>query len=105
MPPLSVSCGAFRLLMVAGTRGPQSAQSRGPVPSPSFKEGPGLAEQGRTNPAPAEPARPAEQWLPLTGGAVRGARGDVTRRGGAGGGALAALARCLREGNAPAVET
>ena len=81
IPPFSVSCGAFRLLMVACTRGPQSAQSRGLAPSPSFKEGPGLGEGGRTNPALAKPARPTEQWLPLTGGAVRGARGDVTRWG------------------------
>lgn len=71
--------------MVACTRGPQNAQSRGLAPSPSFKEGPGLGEGGRTNPAPAKPARPTEQWLPLTGGAAHGARGDVTRSGRAGG--------------------
>lgn len=85
IPPLSVSCGAFRLLMVARTRGPQRAQSRGLAPSPSFKEGPGLGEGGRTSPAPAKPARPTEQWPPLTGGAAHGARGDVTRSGRAGG--------------------
>lgn len=105
IPPLSVSCGAFRLLMMACTRGPQNAQSRGLAPSPSLKEGPGLGEGGRTNPAPAKPARPTEQWLPLTGGAAHGARGDVSRSGRAGGGARAVFPWCLKEGNAKAKET
>lgn len=84
--------------MVACTREPQSAQSQGLVPSPSFKGRQGLGERGRTSPAPAQPVQPAEQWLPLTGGAARGARGDVTRAG-ARGGARTALLRLVSKGN------
>lgn len=69
----------WRLPFAHGSLHPRTldTQSRGTGPAPSFKEGQVIGTPGRTSPSPAQPPRPSEQWLPLTGGAARDARGDV----------------------------
>lgn len=68
-------------------------------PLPALRRGRDLERRSRTSPAPEQPARAAEQWLPLTGGAAHGASGDVTIGGGAGAGLRPRYFRLCRSGN------